>query len=350
MKDEKLNNQEYPAVNREYKDRLFRFVFRKKEDLLSLYNAVNGTDYRDPDALEINTLENALYLGMKNDISFLISGTLNLYEHQSTYNPNMPVRGLMYFAKLYEKYIAENNIDIYTSTQKELPFPQYFVFYNGKKEEPDRTKLKLSDLFRGVTGEYIPKDSDAVPHTAAGRKEPCLECTATMLNINYGHNKELMEKCRRLKEYAYFVEAVRSNLASDMPLRESVLRAVNECIERDVLADILVSQKAEVVQMILETFDQEKHDEAMKKDWYEAGREDGLKEGQEEGRKEGKKEGRKEGQKLERENGIRRMIVSLRDIGIQETQIKNAVKKAYGLSPEAAKKYMEQYQVLQHKE
>ncbi len=282
MKDEKLNNQEYPAVNREYKDRLFRFVFRKKEDLLSLYNAVNGTDYRDPDALEINTLENALYLGMKNDISFLISGTLN-----------------------------------------------------------------LSDLFRGVTGEYIPKDSDAVPHTAAGRKEPCLECTATMLNINYGHNKELMEKCRRLKEYAYFVEAVRSNLASDMPLRESVLRAVNECIERDVLADILVSQKAEVVQMILETFDQEKHDEAMKKDWYEAGREDGLKEGQEEGRKEGKKEGRKEGQKLERENGIRRMIVSLRDIGIQETQIKNAVEKAYGLSPEAAEKYVKQYLDLQ---
>ncbi len=336
MNDEKLNNQEYPAANREYKDRLFRVAFRKKEDQLSLYNAVNGTDYKDPGALEINTLENALYLGMKNDISFLVSGTMNLYEHQSTYNPNMPVRGLMYFSKLYEKYIAENDIDIYTSTRKELPFPQYFVFYNGTKEEPDRTELKLSDLFCGITGECIQKDCNTVLHTAAGKKEPCLECTATMLNINYGHNKMLMEKCRRLKEYAYFVEAVRRNLASDMPLRESVLQAVDECIARDVLADILVSQKAEVVQMILETFDQEKHDEAMKKDWYEAGREDGLKEGI----KEGQKEGMREGQKLERENGIRRLIISLRKKETPEENIINILQEVYELGAEDAERFL----------
>ena len=313
MNDEKLNNQEYPAANREYKDRLFRVAFRKKEDQLSLYNAVNGTDYKDPGALEINTLENALYLGMKNDISFLVSGTMNLYEHQSTYNPNMPVRGLMYFSKLYEKYIAENDIDIYTSTRKELPFPQYFVFYNGTKEEPDRTELKLSDLFRKVSQEGAQTES----HTGAERKTPGLECTAVMLNINYGHNKELMEKCRRLKEYAIFVETVRRNLALDMALRESALLAVDECIRKGILADILVSQKAEVVQMILETFDQEKHDEAMKKDWYEAGRED------------------------ERKNGIYRLISSLRDAGVQKSEIKNALKKAYGLSPDEAEKYME---------
>ena len=325
MNDEKLNNQEYPAANREYKDRLFRAAFRKKEDQLSLYNAMNGTDYRDPDALEINTLENALYLGMKNDISFLISGTMNLYEHQSTYNPNMPVRGLMYFSKLYEKYIAENDIDIYTSTRKELPFPQYFVFYNGTKEEPDRTELKLSDLFRKVAQERAQTESHTGSHTVAERKEPCLECIAVMLNINYGHNKELMEKCRRLKEYAIFVETVRRNLALDMALRDSILLAVDECIEKGVLSDILVSQKAEVVQMILETFDQEKHDEAMKKDWYEAGREDGQ----------------KEGRKLERENGIRRLITSLRKKETPEENIINILREVYELSADDAERYLQ---------
>lgn len=93
----RINPQDSPSANREYKDRLFRLVFQKKEDLLSLYNAVNGTSYDDPDDLEVNTLENALYLAMKNDLSFLIGATLNLYEHQSSFNPNMPIRGVMYF-------------------------------------------------------------------------------------------------------------------------------------------------------------------------------------------------------------------------------------------------------------
>ena len=86
----------------------------------------------------------------KTDISFLISGMMNLYEHQSTFNPNMPVRGLIYLCRLYEKYIVKNEIDIYTSSLKELPFPQYFVFYNGTEKEPDRQELKLSDMFISV--------------------------------------------------------------------------------------------------------------------------------------------------------------------------------------------------------
>ena len=125
-----MNRSEYPTADREYKDRLFRFVFNNREDLLSLYNAVAGTSYTDPDSLEINTLGNVLYLSMKNDVSFLVSGTLNLYEHQSTYNPNMPMRGLLYFAKLYEKIIAQNNINIYSSGAKKFPFPQHIVFYS----------------------------------------------------------------------------------------------------------------------------------------------------------------------------------------------------------------------------
>ena len=135
---EKSNSQEYPTVNRQYKDRLFRMVFSKKEDLLSLYNAINRTEYTNPDDLEVTTLENALYLSMKNDLGFLVSVVLNLYEHQSTLNPNMPTRALLYFARMYEDYITKHNINIYSSAPKKLPFPQHIVFYNGTKDEPDR--------------------------------------------------------------------------------------------------------------------------------------------------------------------------------------------------------------------
>ena len=150
MKSNFINTDEYPEADRQYKDRLFRFVFQKPEDLLSLYNAV--------------------------------SGTLNLYEHQSTCNPNMPMRGLFYFSRLYEKYIAVQDINIYSSAAKTFPFPRHVVFYNGTAEEPDRKVLRLSDLY-----EIVPGDS-----------HPSLECETLMLNINYGHNRSLMEKCRRL--------------------------------------------------------------------------------------------------------------------------------------------------------
>ena len=170
---------------------------------------------------------------MKNDLSFLIDAELNLYEHQSTYNPNMPMRGLLYFAGVYNRHISSREINIYSSSPKEFPFPQHIVFYNGTQEEPDRKILKLSDLFQRPNGE----------------KEPCLECKTLMLNINYGHNRELMKKCRRLEEYAIFVDAIRKNQAKGQDLQEAVEAAVESCIAGGVLADILRAQKAEVVQI-----------------------------------------------------------------------------------------------------
>ena len=119
--------------NRQYKDRLWRMIFNNKEDLLQLYNAINHTDYQNPDDLEVNTLEDVLYLSMKNDVSFLVSGTMNLYEHQSTFNPNMPLRGVFYFSRLYEGYVADNNLMIYHEKRVRLPKPKYIVFYNGTK-------------------------------------------------------------------------------------------------------------------------------------------------------------------------------------------------------------------------
>ena len=116
-------------VRRKYKDRLFQKVFEDKKDLLELYNAVNETNYTNPDELEITTLEDVIYLSMKNDLSFIIGSTLNLYEHQSTYNPNIPIRSLIYFARLYEAYINKNGYNVYGHKLIKLPTPQFIVFY-----------------------------------------------------------------------------------------------------------------------------------------------------------------------------------------------------------------------------
>ena len=133
----------------------------------------------------------------------------------------MPTRALLYFARMYEDHIAKHEINIYSSTPKNLPFPQHIVFYNGTQDEPDRTVLNLSDLFE----------------TPPTEMTPCLECTSTMLNINYGHNRELMEKCQRLKEYAVFVDTVRRNLNSGLELKQAVSFAVDECTAQGILED-----------------------------------------------------------------------------------------------------------------
>ena len=270
---QQFHTQEYPTANRNYKDRLFRFVFNNKKDLLDLYNAINGTNYDNPEELEVNTLENVLYLSMKNDLSFLIDAELNLYEHQSTYNPNMPMRGLLYFAGVYNRHI--------------------------------------SDLFRRPNGE----------------KEPCLECKTLMLNINYGHNRELMKKCRRLEEYAIFVDTIRKNQTKGKDLQEAVETAVESCIAGGVLADILRAQKAEVVQMVLEGFDQEAYEKAMKKEGYE----DGYQDGKEAGKKE------------ELERGICGLIHSLREFDIPKEQILQKLQDTYQITEKEAMGYVEKY-------
>ncbi len=98
------------TANRKYKNTVFRMLFSDKVNLLSLYNAINDSNYTDPNQLEIVTLENAVYMGMKNDLSFLIDTSLFLYEHQSTYNPNMPLRDLFYISSEYQKLVDKLSI------------------------------------------------------------------------------------------------------------------------------------------------------------------------------------------------------------------------------------------------
>lgn len=248
-------------VNRQYKDRLFRLVFKEKVALLELYNALNGSAYTDPEALTITTLENVLYMTMKNDASFIVDDVMNLYEHQSSYNPNMPLRGFFYFAELYRKYVDKMDADTYGSSRIELPFPRYMVFYNGRKEEPDWKELKLSDSFvRGKGG------------------EPCIEVKAMMVNINLGHNEELMERCGKLREYASFIEAVRAEMTGGASLEEAAKRAVEHCIETGILKDSLSVYRTEVIDMILEEYDEQRHIQNERNISRKEGLKEGLKE------------------------------------------------------------------------
>lgn len=237
-----METQNPYCVNREYKDCLLRIAFREKEDLLELYNAINGSDYKDPKELVVYTLEDVVFLGIKNDISFLIGEMLNLYEHQSTKNPNMPIRGLLYFARNYASYIARNDLDIYSSTLQKLPFPQYYILYNGREEEADRCIIELEDAFPEMDG-----------------LEPCLKCTATLLNINCGHNRKIMEHCKTLNDYAIFVQRLRDNQDLGMELGAAVEKAVDDCINEGILKNILIKNRAEVKDMVLGAWGTELH-------------------------------------------------------------------------------------------
>lgn len=250
-------------LNRKHKDRLFRYLFNDKKYLLDLYNALHGSHYMDPEALEVVTMEDVIFMKMKNDLSFMIDSRLNLYEHQSSWNPNMPLRGLFYFSQQYEGMLGVEDADVYGRKRIELPTPEYIVFYNGSDMTEERKRLYLSDSF------------------SMGHSSGCLECICEVININRGHNRELMEKCHRLWEYSEFVSEVKANIRAGMKRQEAIQSAIDCCIERDILTDILRTEKSEVLHMIFLTeYDERKH----LKDTYEEGKEDGRKEGREEGR------------------------------------------------------------------
>ena len=233
-------------VNRKHKDSLFRMIFSEGENsrkrLLELYNALNNTSYDNPDDLTITTLSDVIYMKMKNDISFLIDNRMTLFEHQSTYNPNMPLRGFLYFANLYQAFVADYpDLNIYGSKLIKIPTPQYIVFYNGsdKRLKGERVKLRLSDAF-----EHEIKTGD-------------FEWTAQLIDINYGANKELMDKCVTLKHYSIFVDKVKRYNKESKDLTKAIDKTVDECISEGILADFLLKMKSEVRNVLLEEFDEE---------------------------------------------------------------------------------------------
>ena len=269
-----MNQTTDTPVNRLYKSRIFAMLYQDKKELLDLYNAISGKHYEDPELLEINTLENAIYMTMRNDLSFLIDFRLSLYEHQSTYSPNLPLRDLFYISDLYSGMVKDENL--YGIKLVQIPAPQFVIFYNGMKEMPDRTVLRLSDAY------------------SVKEENPALELTAVMLNINRGHNEKLKGLCKSLKDYSEYTARVRE-YADTMPISEAVEQAICECIQEGILAEFLKQNRAEAKQVSIYEYDEEKHMRQERETFWEDGWAAGREEGREEGRLEGRKEGRQEG-------------------------------------------------------
>ena len=252
-------------VNRKYKDRLFRLRFGSEEykaDILSLYNALNGTSYGNPDDITITTIDDVIYIKMKNDVSLIIDGNLPLWEQQSSINPNMPIRGLMYFGNLYDQYIKVNKLNIYGKKLQRIPTPQYIVFYNGEENYAPVTKLKLSDAFIHTdnSGEF--------------------EWTATVYNLNRGKNDDLLKRCRALAEYMELVNRIRDN-QKNMSTDDAINAAIESCIEDGIMSEFLIKYRAEVFSVCITEFDEKVYTDGIR----EEGREEGRREGHEEGLK-----------------------------------------------------------------
>ena len=280
-----------PKARREYKDTVFRMLFSDEKNLLSLYNAVTGRSYEDAKELEIVTLDNAVYMGMKNDLAFLLDLHISLYEHQSTKNPNMPLRDLFYISLEYQKYVSDKSL--YSSALLKIPAPVFIVFYNGAEDMEERTELRLSQAYEHFEG------------------EPNLELKVMVLNINAGHNAELMEQCRMLKEYAQYVARVRGYTAS-MKLEEAVRRTIKECIAEGILADFLRKN--------------------LRKAEYEAGLQQGERLGIEKGEQEGLNRGLAQG-----------IVETGCAYGVSKKEILERLQERLNISCQTAQEYFARY-------
>lgn len=236
---------------RNYKDLVFRKIFHDKEKLLSLYNALNHSHYEDPELLHITTLENAVYLSLQNDLSFVVDFDLWFFEHQSTLNPNMPYRFLLYLASEYSKLNTDDLL--YSNKLQMLDTPHFVVFYNGTDPLPEYSTLKLSSAYRNK------------------EEAPQLELQVQVININLGFNAELMDACQILKEYAQFVAEVRKQ-AKVYPNRQAIVQAVDVCIKKDILKEFLLENKKEVIDMVFFEYDAEAEKRVIYKDGVEEGR------------------------------------------------------------------------------
>ncbi len=298
-------------------------LFKEPNNALSLYNSLNGTAYTDESMLEFNTLENAIYMGMKNDLSFLIMDQMHLYEQQSTYTPNMPLRDLFYVTDLLQVYVKDKSI--YSSKQIKLPTPHFIVFYNGTENLPEKIELKLSDSFEVETD------------------EPELELKVQILNINPRMNEELKEKCPVLKEYVIYVEKIREYV-KEMPLEEAVEKAIEECVRDNILRDFLLEQRAEVFKMSIYEYDEERELKLIREDERELGKQLGIELGREEERKNTEAERQEKEIALKKaEESIKALVSVCQEFGnTKEATVEKLIKKCE-LSKEDAEEKVNKY-------
>ena len=261
------------SVTDKYRDRLFCFIFgseEHKEWTLSLYNALRGTSYTDPDMITISTLTQVLYMGMNYDVALLIMDMLELYEHQSSYNPNMPLRLMQYTCNIYESLITMRKQNKYGSKLIPLPVPKLVTFYNGTAEQPPEQMIRLYDSF-----------------PESRRNESDIEVTVKMININPGFNLSLVQKCRPLEEYVWTVNAIRENRAKEMAIELAIDKALDDMPKDFEIRPYLEANRKGVKTMLLTEYNEA--------ETMEMFREEGRAEGRAEGREEGIIEGQEKG-------------------------------------------------------
>ena len=252
-------------ANKEYKSDVFSMLLQDKKRAMEIYNAINGTDYDDPELVEMTTLDDKSFsLTVRNDASFILDANLSLYEHQSTYCPNMPLRDLLYFASIIQKRIKAQKRDIYGGRILKIPVPHFVVFYNGKEDAPDQYNLRLSDAFEKET------------------KNPEIELVCHVYNINSGKNTPLLSKCQTLREYMYFVDMVRKNNEISGNLEDAIEKAINQCMEENVLRDFLAQHREEVMHVMTLDYTFERRLEMQRAEAIEDGERIGKEIGKEE--------------------------------------------------------------------
>ena len=295
QKDKKRNYRS--NGNREYKSDVISMMLQIPEYALDVYNAMNDSVYTDPDMIQIMRLENGISLSVRNDASFFISNYLNLYEHQSTYSPNAPLRFLIYLTDLLEKTIGKR--DLYSRKRVQIATPHFAVFYNGTEKRPEKEVLKLSDAFINRTD------------------TPEIELTVTVYNINPNNNTQLLEKSEVLRSYMIFVNHVRENLehqkkiahnapeydetAYEEELEVAINEAIDYCVKHHIMEEFFRENRNEVTKSMVLDYTWERREELIRAEEYE----DGKREGLEIGRAEGEKRGRAEGERRGRAEGER---------------------------------------------
>lgn len=293
------------STNREYKSRLFSFIFGREENklwTLSLYNAIHGTSHDDPSCITINTIEDVVYMGMKNDLSILVSETVSLYksmelyEQQSSFNPNMPVREFMYAGQLYDKYLHSAKLNRYGKTQLPLPIPKLVVFYNGEDEKEDETILLLSDAFRqeirqNLIRMYQEKNEYPDNNTKSAETDrifqessPDIEVKVRMVNINCGRSETLLSACRPLWEYSWFIGQIRKASASGsnrgtMDIGDAIDHAMDVMPKDFVIRKFITANRAEVKDMCLTEYNETETMELLRQEARQEGHREGILEG-----------------------------------------------------------------------
>jgi hypothetical protein len=249
-------------VNREHKNSVFTKLFSDPDVLRELYSAIEGVTIPTDTPVDINTLTDVLYKERINDVSFTIDNRLVvLIEHQSTINDNIPLRLLMYVARVYEKIV--NRKKLYQAKLEKIPKPEFIVLYNGKYKYPDYSELKLSDAFKNVAGLKL-SDSDKLP----------LELVVQVYNINCGHNTEILKKCETLDGYSIFIDKVRKYKKKENSLEKGVKDAIKYCIDKNILKDFLETHSSEVLNMLLTEWNWDEALEVAREEGHEEGREE----------------------------------------------------------------------------